>query len=78
VGKSEKPLIARLYGAVAALHVCAGALLLYYGLHHPALIGIGVAAYMLGLRHAFDADHIAAIDDSVRYRYRCCSRPACH
>jgi nickel/cobalt transporter (NiCoT) family protein len=29
-------------------------------------VGIGVTAYTLGLRHAFDADHIAAIDNSTR------------
>lgn len=29
-------------------------------------IGIGLTAYTLGLRHAFDADHIAAIDNSTR------------
>ncbi|MFF5402765.1 HoxN/HupN/NixA family nickel/cobalt transporter [Streptomyces misionensis] len=29
-------------------------------------IGIGVTAYMLGMRHAFDADHIAAIDNTTR------------
>ncbi|HSO90109.1 MAG TPA: hypothetical protein VLR70_03055 [Arthrobacter sp.] len=29
-------------------------------------IGLGVAAYTLGLRHAFDADHIAAIDNITR------------
>lgn len=29
-------------------------------------IGIGVLAYTLGLRHAFDADHIAAIDNTTR------------
>jgi len=29
-------------------------------------IGIGVTAYTLGLRHAFDADHIAAIDNTTR------------
>jgi high-affinity nickel-transport protein len=29
-------------------------------------IGIGLAAYTLGLRHAFDADHIAAIDNTTR------------
>ena len=28
--------------------------------------GLGVAAYTLGLRHAFDADHIAAIDNITR------------
>ena len=29
-------------------------------------LGIGVAAYLLGLRHAFDVDHIAAIDSTTR------------
>jgi nickel/cobalt transporter (NiCoT) family protein len=29
-------------------------------------VGIGVTAYTLGLRHAFDADHIAAIDNTTR------------
>lgn len=29
-------------------------------------IGIGVTAFTLGMRHAFDADHIAAIDNTTR------------
>ena len=29
-------------------------------------VGTGVTAYLLGLRHAFDADHIAAIDNTTR------------
>ncbi len=29
-------------------------------------IGLGVTAYTLGMRHAFDADHIAAIDNTTR------------
>ncbi|OHU94731.1 HoxN/HupN/NixA family nickel/cobalt transporter [Mycobacterium talmoniae] len=29
-------------------------------------VGIGLTAYTLGLRHAFDADHIAAIDNTTR------------
>src|SRR5579875_1708816 len=29
-------------------------------------IGIGVSAYTLGMRHAFDADHISAIDNTTR------------
>ncbi|HET7049736.1 MAG TPA: HoxN/HupN/NixA family nickel/cobalt transporter [Solirubrobacteraceae bacterium] len=29
-------------------------------------VGLGVTAYMLGLRHALDADHIAAIDNTTR------------
>ena len=32
----------------------------------PALLGIAFLAYIFGLRHAFDADHIAAIDNVVR------------
>ena len=29
-------------------------------------LGLGVTAYTLGMRHAFDADHIAAIDNTTR------------
>ena len=29
-------------------------------------VGLGVTAYVLGTRHAFDADHIAAIDNTTR------------
>ena len=29
-------------------------------------IGVGVLAYTLGMRHAFDADHIAAVDNTTR------------
>ncbi|MBM3564102.1 MAG: HoxN/HupN/NixA family nickel/cobalt transporter [Alphaproteobacteria bacterium] len=32
----------------------------------PGLMGAAVLAFMFGLRHAFDADHIAAIDNVVR------------
>src|ERR1700689_3615052 len=41
--------------------------------HHYALgssgaftVGLGLTAYTLGLRHAFDADHISAIDNTTR------------
>ncbi|CAG4892782.1 HoxN/HupN/NixA family nickel/cobalt transporter [Paraburkholderia gardini] len=33
---------------------------------HPALIGTALLAYTFGLRHAVDADHIAAIDNTTR------------
>ncbi len=33
---------------------------------HPVLIGTAFLAYTLGLRHAVDADHIAAIDNVTR------------
>ncbi len=29
-------------------------------------VGLGLTAYVLGMRHAFDADHIAAIDNTTR------------
>ena len=29
-------------------------------------IGVGVTAFLLGARHAFDADHIAIIDNATR------------
>ncbi len=59
--------LASLYGFVAALHLVGWGLYLYYAADWPALVGLGFVAYMFGLRHAFDADHIAAIDDTVRY-----------
>jgi nickel/cobalt transporter (NiCoT) family protein len=33
---------------------------------HPLLLGLGALAYSFGLRHALDADHIAAIDNTTR------------
>ena len=39
-------------------------------------IGIGVTAYTLGMRHAFDADHIAAIDNTTRKLMAEGKRPA--
>src|SRR6201996_6472165 len=32
----------------------------------PALLGLALLAWVFGLRHAVDADHIAAIDNVVR------------
>src|SRR5262249_30809847 len=34
---------------------------------HPVFtVGVGLLAYTFGLRHAFDADHIAAVDNTTR------------
>lgn len=41
----------------------------------PALIGIATLVYGLGLRHAVDADHIAAIDNVTRKLMRAGQRP---
>src|SRR5262245_22713304 len=52
--------------AVALLHALGWGLFLFYSPTNPALAGLGVLAYTFGLRHAFDADHIAAIDNTTR------------
>ncbi|MFE9999976.1 Nickel transporter NicT [Streptomyces avermitilis] len=64
---------AGLLAVIAALHVVAfGVLFLlvvpgHYEAGSKAFgIGLGVTAYTLGMRHAFDADHIAAIDNTTR------------
>ena len=59
--------LAGFYGFIVVLHVAGWGLYLHYAAGHPALVGLGLAAYLFGLRHAFDADHIAAVDDTVRY-----------
>src|ERR1700758_2101494 len=38
-------------------------------------VGVGLTAYTLGLRHAFDADHIAAIDNTTRKLMKDGQRP---
>ncbi len=43
---------------------------------HPALLGTALLAWVFGLRHALDADHIAAIDNVVRKLLREGQRPA--
>jgi high-affinity nickel-transport protein len=53
-------------GAVVLLHVLGFGLFLYYLPRNPALTGLATLAYTFGLRHAFDADHIAAIDNTTR------------
>ncbi len=42
---------------------------------HPVLLGTASLAYSFGLRHAFDADHIAAIDNVTRKLMRDGRRP---
>ena len=50
--------------AVANVGAWAWAWIAFAG--YPVLMGTALLAYMFGLRHAFDADHIAAIDNVVR------------
>lgn len=71
----ERWQLGALYGCIALLHAAGWGLILHYATDHPALVGLGLAAYLFGLRHAFDADHIAAVDDSVRILLRKGGRP---
>ncbi len=65
--------MAAMFGFILFLHL-AGAILMWkattgnYTLSDGSLFGWGTAAlaYTLGMRHAFDADHISAIDNTTR------------
>jgi high-affinity nickel-transport protein len=66
---AERRRLAAIVGVIILLHVLGVALyLLNQGSVAAAggLAGAGTLAYVLGMRHAFDADHIAAIDDTTR------------
>ena len=58
--------IAGLYGLLVGFNMLAWlwALLAFHA--HPVLLGTALLAYSFGLRHAVDADHIAAIDNVTR------------
>ena len=54
---------------ILALHVIGFGIFIAFVVpdHYKGLgIGVSVLAYTLGLRHAFDADHISAIDNTTR------------
>lgn len=54
------------YSASLGLHLLGIILLFIVAAQHSSFWGLGLLVYSLGLRHAFDADHIAAIDNTVR------------
>ena len=74
LGRAEWGRLAGMTGFVALLHAVGWGLLLllvlpgHYHLGDGKLfgVGIGLTAYTLGMRHAFDADHLAAIDNTTR------------
>lgn len=70
-GRAQLPVRTRLmatFGAVAALHVAAAALLFsgVTGGGQPLGIGLVLTAYLGGVKHSYDWDHLAAIDNSTR------------
>ena len=63
---AERARLWGLYGIVAAIHLLGWGLLLSQSRRYPTLLSLGTLAYSFGLRHAFDADHISAIDNTTR------------
>src|SRR3984893_8507094 len=64
---------AAMVGVIVALHLIGWVTLAaFVAPHHFSVggkalgVGVGLTAYTLGLRHAFDADHISAIDNTTR------------
>lgn len=84
--REEVPCLAGMFGLITALHVVGWGLFTHYNsqprLHNLTgsngklvYAGAGALAYTLGLRHAFDADHISAVDDTTRYLLQKGRRP---
>jgi hypothetical protein len=71
--------IGGIYALLIAANVAAWAWALIAFHDYPVLLGTAVLAYSFGLRHAVDADHIAAIDNVTRKLRRASarSRPGC-
>lgn len=51
---------------IATFHLVGIGLLAFAASSSTAAAAVGVVAYLLGLRHAFDPDHLLAIDNSIR------------
>ncbi len=64
-GKEKARLLA-LFIAIAAATLAAVGASVLIGRSYVFLAGLGILAYVFGLRHALDADHIAAIDNTTR------------
>ncbi len=73
--RNDRRSLAGMGGFIVLLHVVGFGVLL--GLVVPAhyrlggdnpvfTVGVGILAYTFGMRHAFDADHIAAVDNTTR------------
>lgn len=84
--RDEIPRLVAMFGFIAALHVIGWGLFIHYNSisrihsitgsdHKLVYAGAGTLAYTFGLRHAFDADHISAVDDTTRYLLQKGKRP---
>ena len=69
MSRTEKRRVIGMYASILLLHAAGFAIFIVYVLpaHYKLFsVGLSVTAYTLGLRHAFDADHISAIDNTTR------------
>ncbi len=68
--------LAAIYVVLIAANLSAWAWALVAFRHYPVLLGAAFLAYGFGLRHAVDADHVAAIDNVTRKLMQEGKRPA--
>lgn len=75
LSRADRTSLAGMYAFILLLHLVGLFVLVVLvvphnyrlGGDHPVFtLGVGALAYTLGLRHAFDADHIAAVDNTTR------------
>jgi nickel/cobalt transporter (NiCoT) family protein len=67
--RQERTRVIAMFAVIAGLHVLGFFVFFAFVVpsHYKGLgIGVSILAYTLGLRHAFDADHISAIDNTIR------------
>ncbi|CAB3792175.1 HoxN/HupN/NixA family nickel/cobalt transporter [Pararobbsia alpina] len=67
--------ISALYALLVAFNIAAWTWAFVAFHHYPLLMGTSLLAYSFGLRHAVDADHIAAIDNVTRKLMQAGKRP---
>lgn len=63
---SFKQRLILLYVLVGSFLLFSVVTLIYRSRAFPALLSLGILAFFFGLKHAMDADHIAAIDNTTR------------
>jgi high-affinity nickel-transport protein len=63
---NTRPRVLGIYGVLLTFNAGAWLWAVATFRHYPLLLGTAFLAYSFGLRHAVDADHIAAIDNVTR------------
>jgi high-affinity nickel-transport protein len=66
LSSQEKIKIALIFTTIVTITIMGFCAAFTVGQIAVVLAGLGIAAYVFGLRHGVDADHIAAIDNTTR------------